>query len=489
MHQLIMGKRLESTISTAFIDTPRWLLLGLLVLAPWLYGGTEPWAITAINWSGGVAAGLWLLTCLLRQRMPDVPRGPAIVGMLLILLAWWMAWNAKFDYDALQKEFRPREAWLAWAPGSVHREASLDMAWRVTVLMGVIFFACDLARRSIWRRRLLWTIAFAGLSIVALGLAQGLTGATAILWGNVPQDRSFFGTYRYHSNAGAYLNLVWPVVAGFFALTLLRGSGWQVRVAWGTALVFCGAGVLVTASRAAGVIALLLGGVWMLWLLRQAWLGQIEGVSHAMTGATAALLVLLMGGLAAVAGMETTARRWAKFDKEITLDNPRLQVAQACLGMAPEAGLFGLGPGTFQSAFPYFAQGLQANTRGVWEHAHNDYLETLAEWGGVGAVLWAVLVLGGIVRATWLGWRHRERLGITERVTFSAMLTALSGVLIHAVVDYPLQIASIQIYVGVMLGMFWGARHWLDLETPSESRHRRRSSKPSAAAKDSEKSF
>ena len=69
-----MASRDNSSLSNWIIDAPRWLLLAVLVLAPWAYGGTEPWSITAINWTTGAAIGLWLATCLLRQRMPDVPR-------------------------------------------------------------------------------------------------------------------------------------------------------------------------------------------------------------------------------------------------------------------------------------------------------------------------------------------------------------------------------------------------------------------------------
>ena len=469
-------------------DAPRWLLLGAFIFAPWAYGGTEPWSVTALNWMLGVACGLWFLTCLARQRMPDVPRGLAIAGGLLVVLTWWMALNAKFSFDALQKDFYPREPWLAWAPGSVNHDASLDMAWRVTALLGALLFVCDLARRSLWRKRVLGALAFAGLSIVVLGLVQRATGAMTIFWGEGELSRSFFATYRYHSNAGAYLNLVWPVVAGFFTLSLLRGSRWPARVAWGTALVLCGAGALIIASRAAGVLALLLGGGWVLWLIRQAWLGRIDGVNHTVTGVTVALLILSMVAVGALAGFDVAARRWAKFDREITLDNPRLQVAQACLKMVPEAGVFGLGPGTFQSAFPYFSKGLKANTKGIWEHAHNDYLETIAEYGAVGTLLWAVIIFGGIGRAGWMAWRNRERLGTTERVNLLAALTALASVLVHAMVDYPLQIASIQLYAAALLGLLWGARHWLDVETPPEGRAHRRSHKPSVA-NDTGKSF
>jgi len=34
-------------------------------------------------------------------------------------------------------------------------------------------------------------------------------------------------------------------------------------------------------------------------------------------------------------------------------------------------------------------------------------------------------------------------------------MLAISGTLLHAVIDFPLQIASIQLYIAVLLGLCW----------------------------------
>ena len=49
-------------------------------------------------------------------------------------------------------------------------------------------------------------------------------------------------------------------------------------------------------------------------------------------------------------------------------------------------------------------------------------------------------------------------------------IIALVGVAMHAVIDFPFQIESIQLYIATYLGLCWGSRLWYDT---SEVRRRR----------------
>lgn len=459
------------------MEAPRWLFLAALVYAPWAYGSTREWAVTGLNIFIGGVMMLWMVSCLLRRTWPQVPPVLAIATILLAAQGWFLVGNAKFDYDPTALEFNELSPLLPWAPGTLHRSLSLQSMAQISAMLFSLCFVCETARRAVWRKRLLLTLALTGVSLVLLGLAQRLTNATAIFWGPEDMGQSFFATYRYHSNAGAFLNLVWPIVAGFTFMAFLGGVTAGKRFLWATALTMCLAGTAIIASRAAAVLAVVLSVAWGLWVLREIARSRWKGITVATAAVAALVMILLVGSLAALAGLDVSVKRWSKFHREFTEENHRLLTAQVCLDMIPEAGAWGFGPGTFQTAFPYFSHRYGTQIAGKWIFAHEDYLQTLIEWGYVGGAGWAFLLFGGLLNSLVRAYRHRGCLSIDVRITHFGLVTGSIGVLLHALVDFPLQIASIQLYVAVLLGILWANRHWLR-EPKQRVHHQRRETTP-----------
>lgn len=471
------------------INAPRWLLLAALVFAPWACGSTGVEASQFLAWMLSGAFVLWAVVGGLRRTWPAVPRVAAALAALLGILGWFMALNARYDYEVLSHHFSARAQWFPGAAGSLHRELSMISAFQTMAMLAAFIMTCDLVRYSQWRKRLLLTAALTGTSIALLGLVQKCTGATSIFWGAENMGQTFFATYRYHANAGAFLNLTWPLVAGFLTLSFFTmAPGWQKAV-WSAAFVVCLAGVFVNTSRASsalGVLLLMAGSGWGAWQVLR---GRFPGLTPSMALVTGLILIGLVGSVAALAGLDSSVHRWSRFGLEVSDQNPRLLASEVCMDMVPQAGWFGFGPGTFPTAFPYFTERFGNHLRGVWLNAHQDYLQTLIEWGFVGAVIWGLLVFGGVGYSVQRAFRHRAALAIPARITHVGILLSVAGVLLHALVDFPLQIASIQLYLAVLLGLLWGSRNWLwpstrasSFPAPARSHrpHHRRSRRPRA---------
>lgn len=304
-------------------------------------------------------------------------------------------------------------------------------------------------------------MSLAGSGVILLGLIQRLTDAPGIFWDPSQHYETFFATFNYHANAGSFMNLIWPLTAGLAVLAFVKAQRLSRRILWVLLWLFGLVGIVVNTSRGAGAIAAGLLVIVLVWFLLQVKKGAIPGLTFPVAFSAVMLLLILAGGIAFALGLEQTLWHWSVFKRnELSPDNPRLLSAQLCLRMIPEAGFLGSGPGTFARIYLPAAARFNIDVPPNLEFAHNDYLQTILEWGWAGAAAWFCLVIGAIgfglreYRRHAADWRRRDR------IFFFVTLVALLGVFAHAAVDYPLQVSSIQLYAAVLLGLLCSTRSW-----------------------------
>jgi len=442
-------------------DAARWIFLAALIYAPWAYGGTTSTSIQIINWLLLLAFILWIVELLVRWRRPRFPRLLLFLTCALITIGGWMALNAISIYDSDFYVFVPLRNFASHLTGSVDYAISAAWMLRGALLLCAILFVVDVSQSSRWLLRLWYTIGLAGGTIAFVGLLQKATGAQMIFWQTAPVwgAKTFFATYYYHGNAGAYLNLVWPLTAGLAVRAFTKPSHPGMRALWVSVLILTLAAVLANTSRMAQLIALLL----LIALCVQLGPALLRKVSHgekniALAGVIAILLTLFALGQAT--HLEQPLNRWQSVTKRISSD-ARWQASRVAIGALRDVGFFGFGPGTFRVVFPSYNNVANKPAPGTWRFLHEDYLQTVLEWGWVGSSLWALLFAGGIAigirsykKSAAQGWAPRRRL------LQPFVITALIGVALHGLVDFPFQIASIQLYVATYLGLCWGSSVW-----------------------------
>lgn len=127
----------------------------------------------------------------------------------------------------------------------------------------------------------------------------------------------------------------------------------------------------------------------------------------------------------------------------------RAETPTQALGMVRERPLAGFGAGSFYTVFPRFKS---ADKIGYWDHAHSDYVQLAAETGLVGLGLLAGVVVLTLLRIGSF-WKESES-RFNRGVAFGVAM-AISCMLIHAWVDFVLQIPANALLFCVLLALVW----------------------------------
>jgi hypothetical protein len=442
-------------------DAARWIFFGALIYAPWAYGGTTSASIQIINWLLLAAIALWIVELVVSGRRIAFPRFLLFLAVALIGIGGWMTFNARSIYDSDFHTFVPLRNFAPYLAGSV--DYAISAAWivRGALLLCAILFVADLSQSNRWLLRLWYTIGFVAGAIAFFGLLQKATGARMIFWqpAGPYASQTFFATYYYHANAGAFLNLVWPLTAGLALRAFTTRCHPAMRAIWISVFVLTVAGVLANTSRMAQFIALLLAIAICLHfgpaLLRK--LSRIKK-NAILVGAIAILLPVFALGWAS--HVEQPLNRWQALSQTVPND-ARWLASREAISALRDVGFFGFGAGTFRVVFPFYNSVAINRAPGIWRFLHEDYLQTALEWGWIGSGLWALLFCGGIVIAIFSYQKHAARDWTPRRRLLQPFaIIALVGVALHALIDFPLQIASIQLYVATYLGLCWGSSCW-----------------------------
>lgn len=458
-----------NNLSRWLCEGARWIFLGALIFAPWAYGGTTSESIVAINWLLGSALVLWGLGRLLLSEDrtagisdPEHRWSPPLILTIatlgILIFGWWMVFNAKAIYDSPYSVFVPLPHFEPAMPGSI--DYAISAAWmvRATLLLGVIWFVAEFSRDQRWVLRLWWTLALAGGSIATLGLLQKASGAEMIFWqsDSFLTEKTFFATYYYHANAGAYLNLVLPAAIALAIRGFVKRSAPFVGA---LSLVLCLLLVMASianTSRGSQAVAALLV-VALTVCLRDILFSLVRRIEKKTLLLAAGLIAFTILAMAGASHLDQSLGRWHELQSKLEGDS-RWLASRAALLAVGDAGWIGFGPGTFRAVFPRYSAGFPGGTRWVWRFLHEDYLQTVMEWGA-GATFWAVAFFGSI----WNAMRTLRRradviLSGRQRLFLTSAVLALGGVALHALVDFPLQIASLQLYGATYVGICWGVR-------------------------------
>jgi hypothetical protein len=240
------------------------------------------------------------------------------------------------------------------------------------------------------------------------------------------------------------------------ALGLACWSNWRAswRVLAGYCALMCLAGVAITGSRG-GYLSVVFGlgafavlSLWAVWLTRQG------GFWLMFAGLLVTAAVIVGGGLLFMSQSTTLHTRLGQVYDPTNL---RLLMWQAAMTQHHLSPITGTGSGT------YLFYGRQFRLPLVQDdpmHVHNDYLELLAEYGLVGAVLcglFLVVHLGSGMAGLRRIVREQIQPGSPRLSNDLALcvgaLAAIAALLLHSVVDFNLHIPANTLVVSFLFGV------------------------------------
>ncbi len=391
---------------------------------------------------GATAAIALLCTWLVYQLVQSVPLSSGLVTVLSP-----HAWDLYSAVTPLLSE-------QAAAALSIDRGTTLSEFLKYAAYVSLFVLVATLAV-SKWRLKLLaWTLVAVGTSESVFGIYSARTGLR--LFPDSWLDGHFdlvVGTFVNRNHFAAHLAMATAVAGGLLLANWQHTytTTWRGRLSraldflvsergvifW--CMVIMLGGLVLSASRA-GVLALLAAFAMVTGLatLARGRKGAEWTLLLPLLGAVGVALLWMGAGSLPVRLMASGAEFAERYAQWVLTTD-----------MIRDFWLFGIGAGNYAWLFAGY-QDASLDASVIYDHAHSDYLELLAEQGLIGTLLLgtAVLVLlGRIVNAFQV--RHDRFL----RGILFGSLVGMLAMLIHAVVDFNFRIPANAAWFFVLAGM------------------------------------
>ncbi len=380
----------------------RWetvLLVGLIAVLTWsplAFGTTEPWS-------------------------QFIQRAAA-----LALFAIWVFWQSQQRAIEFSKSsiYLPAVAFgflvvLQFALGATaYRYATLSELLNLGCYAILILVAGEVLNRRRNLRTLFTALALFGFALAFFSILQGLTGTSRIygIRTATSLSASIFGPYANHNHYAGLMEMLVPLSA---AAAILQSGSKRTILLFGAIMM---AVSMVFSRSRGGMIALAVGLMFVCIVLF-----RLQRHRRGLLGIVTASAVV--GALVLMLGTDKILERLLE-----TQDQYRFSIYLDTIRMALHRPFFGFGLGTFPHVYPQF-QSFWTNL--FVNHAHNDYLELLAETGIVGFALIAWMMVS-VFHAGFSKLRRGEN--DEGRLLTLAALTGIVSVLVHSLFDFNLHI-------------------------------------------------
>jgi O-antigen ligase/tetratricopeptide (TPR) repeat protein len=430
------------------------MYLFLLMFSPVAFGSVEMWSMAIMETASVTAL---LIYFFVKNRKDGLWREvPGLVPLLLLLSVMALQLIPLPGYllsFISPNSFKVYSNTIGivdinfWAPVSIDQRATLFEFMRFTSYTAFYITGIQLMIDKNRMRFYAKSVVLFAMGIAFISIIHKFTSSELILWlRDAPPGSKYFGPYVSKNHFAGYMGMVFPLSLGLFMVYRPRASGLGILetlkatagykrihkyLLFGFSSLLIATSVAVSLSRG-GLISLCGALVIMMVLLSR------KNVSKGMAfGLMLALVVLFVGWF----GWEPIIERFGSLVKGSSdIELNRFITWQDTIRIIKDYPIFGTGFGTFGSIYPAYRT---FYGRLVIDHAHNDYLELLANGGLVSFVLVMFFVIAVFMKIFKALWIRREPYSITMGI---AGITAVAYILMHSLVDFNLQIGANGLY-------------------------------------------
>ncbi|MBA3895740.1 MAG: O-antigen ligase family protein [Sphingomonadaceae bacterium] len=332
---------------------------------------------------------------------------------------------------------------LPWLPLSLSPGATIASA--LWALPGIAMLLTIIRLRAFDERWLAWTIvSAAGIGVILGALQLGDGASSSFYFYDITNIGAAVGTF---ANANHFATLLVSTIA---FLTALYASGRDRDCS----------------KQAASAQPVILAGALLVVAVGLVLVNSLAGLGLAMPVAAASYLMVskrpflrryapafiaLLSALSIAFVMSSPFGNNLTAADAISSQYSRYTFYVHTIKLIARAFPIGTGLGTFPEIYSTIENPLDVSTTFI-NHAHNDYLELVLEWGMPGLLI----ILSFLI---WWALRARTLWTSTTATHFELAATIASGaILIHSAVDYPLRTAGIQALFAACCGLMAGHR-------------------------------
>lgn len=440
-----------------------YLFLAILIFTPLAFGTVENWSLLVLE---SVTAAAFILLAvsqlITRKKYLQIPGFLPLMllsGLILLQLVPLPAPLVKLLAPATFEIYRPlldAGGEYTYIPLSLNPKATL-LAFCTLTSYG-LFYILTVQHLSNGARLKRTTIAVTILgSLIAVeAILQKLISPDAIYWLRpAPDNASPVGPWVYSNHFAGFMEMIFPLVIALFLfyrpqvnytenfkdriITLFTMPGANRSLLYATAAVLIAVSILLSLSRG-GIVTLCFA--FLFFTVFTSRTSRDSRTQWAIMITVSVILIFTWLGWQPV--IEEFGALW---NADGLNTSGRLPVYLDTLDIIRTFPVFGTGAGTFIHVFPAFRS---VYGDSVFDHAHNDYLEIIADNGVVGFLLGSWFVLAVFLHAVGRLLQRRERYSI---LMAGASLTGILALLFHSLVDFQLYNGANGLYFFFLCGL------------------------------------